>query len=379
MTAQHWVGFVSIGVLFSLSIVDVFYFPVSRPLASVPMLIGLVSIGMGHGAFDSELIFSGKGRSESIWLFVRYTTVMVQAALVLGFFPVVAIISFLLLALIHFGKEDSESFLSPVTRADVGVQRREIMDHFSAGRASIDKTIRWLRLSHGCLVIALPLAVHPRESAEFFRRVELIVGHAPTRFPWEFAMAGPILAMTTAVVIAITAVRLWPHRSRWQRWTIESTVIAFAAVSLHPEFFIGLYLLAWHAPKHLLDLRTRHGAQENGSHRNGAKGIIRNIFGSLPFLLPAWFAVVALVWSGGGGMQGFADVGSRSLWMDWVAKVSAATVAVYIVVTLPHHLMQCGWLKPGLKRGIQNLGHALAGETVPAGSARATASLTSDQ
>ncbi len=366
MTVQRWVGFVSIGMLFSLSIVDVFYFPVSRPLASVPMFIGLVSIGMGHGAFDSELIFSGKGRSESIRLFLRYTNVMVLAALVLGFFPVVAIVSFLLLALIHFGKEDSESFLSPVSRTDVGVRRRETMDRFSTGRASADKTIRSLRLSHGCLVIALPLAVHPNEAAGFFRRVELIVGHTPTRFPWEFAMAGSILAITTAVVIAMTAVRLWPHHSRLRRWTIESIVIAFAAVSLHPEFFIGLYLLAWHSPKHLLDLRTRHGAKGNG-----AKGIVRNIFGSLPFLLPAWLAVVALVWSDGGDMQGFADAGFRSLGMAWVAKVSAATVAVYIVVTLPHHLMQCGWLKPGLKRGIRNLVHALAGETVPGRSMRA--------
>lgn len=373
MTAQSWVGFVSIGVLFSLSIVDTFYFPVSRPLASVPMLIGLLSIGMGHGAFDSELIFGGRVRGESVWLFLRYTSVMVLAALVFGFFPVVAIVCFLLLALIHFGKEDSESFLSPVSRADAGVRRRESMNRFSAGRASTDKTIRSLRLSHGCLVIALPLAVHPSEAAEFFRRVELIVGHAPNRFPWEFAMAGPILATTTAVALAMTAVKLWPHRSRLRRWTIESTAIAFAAVSLHPEFFIGLYLLAWHAPKHLLDLRTRHVP-----HGQGAHGTMRSIFGSLPFLVPAWFTVVALVWSGGGwsgggDMQGFADAGSRSLGMVWVAKVSAATVAVYIVVTLPHHLLQCGWLKPGLKRGIQNLGHALAGETVPVESVRATA------
>lgn len=370
MSAERCLGFVAIGVLFTISVVETFYFPLSRSFSSIPMLVGLVTIGMGHGAFDSELIFGGGRRSESIWLFLRYTGVMLLAALGFWFFPVLAIVAFLLFAMIHFGKEDSESNFNPVWRADTEVCRREPTNAWPQEQTATGKMIRSLRLSHGWLVIAVPLAASPIESAEFFRRVEWSVGHAATRFPWEIAIAGPILVITTAVILAMTMVNLWPQRSRLRRWAIEFAVIAFAAISLHPEFFIGLYLLAWHAPKHILDLRTGRAMNRRGVDDQRSIGIMRGIFGSLPFLLPAWVAVGALAWGGGGDVPDVTAAGIRSPGGTWMAKVSAATVAVYIVVTLPHHLMQCGWLKPGLKRGVRNLARALAGESVPAGSCR---------
>jgi len=370
-------------LLVSLAMVDAFSYRFSSPLASVPMLIGLTTIGMGHGALDSELIFRKRPLRESIRLFLSYMTVMVFAGLCLWWIPEFTLVCFLGLTLIHFGKEESESVRAQSCRAP-------------------DSIVRLFRISHGWLVIVLPLLVHPTESGNFFRRVERMIGQIPSRQIWESDIASAVLMTTSVVVLGLTATRLWAYCEWWTQWIIESAVIAFAAVQLHPEFFIGLYLLVWHAPTHLLgryddDRNNRDAASSSPPIGDRVAGIGRTIVGSLPFLAPAWLAVALLVWidpATGSTPSNLvprpsAPAATGTLPFDlaiidrettaWLTRLSAATVAVYVVVTPPHHLLQCGWFQPELRRNISNLAKALLGETVSATKPAATAAADTER
>jgi hypothetical protein len=57
-------------------------------------------------------------------------------------------------------------------------------------------------------------------------------------------------------------------------------------------------------------------------------------------LLPAWIAAAGLMWFRGQRVVEWVLSQERFDAVPWIAAASAITVAIYIVVTPPHHLLQ---------------------------------------
>jgi Brp/Blh family beta-carotene 15,15'-monooxygenase len=107
---------------------------------------------------------------------------------------------------------------------------------------------------------------------------------------------------------------------------VETGVICLSFLFLHPLFAIGLYVLCWHSWRHLYSLsRFLPSAKSDGSGKDLIGAICRLHIESLPLLIPTIVAYVALAWW------------RLDVWSS--EELAALTIALFVVVTLPHHLL----------------------------------------
>jgi Brp/Blh family beta-carotene 15,15'-monooxygenase len=306
--------------------------------AAVPFVLGLLTVGMWHGALDSVEVIGRPRWSSAIKYLVWYLVLMGVAAAALLGFSAVAITAFLLLTMVHFGAEDTEFLLAQRARASGDVFRSG-----SRGDRRAFSHAVVLSFARGLQAIVLPLVVHSQASGDFFRRVQHAIGRQRTRFPWEHERIASLLLLALLALTLFAVMVLWRHRQLLRLWVAESALVSLGAVMLNPEFFVGLYLLAWHAPRHLL---VRFEGGTGGGAARPAASPRSDLLYSLLFLVPAWAAVGGLVWTRGDALTGWIARQEPFHAVPLFASLSAATVAVYVVVTLPHHLLQHGgWVK----------------------------------
>lgn len=323
---------VTVGIVSLAAAAEWLVHPFSDRYAAVPFVLGLLTLGMWHGAIDSVDIFGQSRWRRVVGSLAKYFFVIVAATVALFWIPFAAINVFLLLTVVHFGSEDTSFLSGPADGASAS----------GPVRPRSSQAEKWsLRLARGLLVIGLPLIMHPQRSADFFRRVQQVIGANPGRFPWENSIFSvPLLVVLLAATVA-SAVALRNHRHVLRLWCLESLALVAAAVALNPEFFVGLYLLIWHAPRHLV---TRFGKKHAANDGRNPVSIAKVAAQPLLFLLPTWAAVAILASVRGDEILPWISRSEAFHATPLLAMISAATVAVYAIVTPPHLLLSCGWL-----------------------------------
>ncbi len=276
-----------------------------------PFVIALLMFGMPHGAADWTVAarLSGRvGLVPRVLGFGWYLAMMAGSLALIAWQPGVSGLLFLLLTVFHFGMADA-----------------------TAVRADGDGLVaRWgLVIGRGLLLLATAFAVHPEAAWAPFARI----GDALS--PWAAAswqpdllqlqrlaaigvMSGAVLALTSAVA----RIRAGHGRDAALDLAEAGLVVTLAACA-DPLFAVGCYFLGVHAFRHTRRLAcTRAVVGDSG--RGLAERLIRVHVLSLPLMwLTALCLVPLCVMLGGFGPRAIAE----------------ASIAFYMITTLPHHLL----------------------------------------
>lgn len=204
--------------------------PLLTPLPLGAQLVvlgaGVAILGLPHGALDHWL-----GRDLLAPCF-GLAWPAVFAALYLGLSgavlaawlaaPGAALVGFLLLSVLHFGIGDAEN--QPPSTAEV--------------------------LARGGLVVALPMLVHPAETAALFG---WLTGDAANAGAAVAAVRWPVAVLWAGTVAATFAIR--PARGM----VIELVLLTATFALLPPLLAFAVYFCALHSPRHFADLAASRG------------------------------------------------------------------------------------------------------------------------
>ena len=241
--------------------------------ARIAILAALVAVlGLPHGAVDHL-----QGRAllarpyGARWFAVFAGGYTLAAAAVIGAWiawPTGLLIGFLLLAVAHFGGEDTAaSRLTP--------------RHESFPTTLIEPTLR------GAMPVVLPITFHPATTASHFAA---LLPTIPTA-----TVADVLKALAPAGWVVLAALAALAAAALGQRKVdLAAELAALVAVFavLPPLMAFAVYFCVWHAPRHSLAVIASHGPAELGA------GIAWFARSALPLTLVtiaiagiAWFAL----------------------------------------------------------------------------------------
>jgi len=287
--------------------------------APLPFAIALVAFGMPHGAADWAVAAGLSKRLGFASRLMGFSGYLALMALSLGFIawqPSVAALSFLVLTMFHFGMADA-----------------------TALRADDDGPVaRWgLALGRGMLLLATAFSVHPQAAWAPFAQI----GEALS--PWAAAAWWPDLgvlqqlALVGVAVGALLAVASAVARSRAghgrdaARDLAEHALVAAMAALADPLFAVGCYFIGVHAFRHTRRLACTSilvfgivGRDDAKPAHGFMQRLLRVHWLSLPLMWPTALAFVPLCWLLGGFT---------------LHAITVASIAFYMVTTLPHHLL----------------------------------------
>ncbi len=301
-------------VLTGAVLVEIVVPGVSASLTGWPLVISLFLIGMPHGAIDFSLtaqMTASKTTHAYLCSFSGYAVILLASLAFFLMAPATALILFLLLSATHFGLADARSLDARFAVA----------------------TTPWLRTlsaaTRGVFVIALPFVFWPDESRKVFADIVAIAGHvAPTVAPATFSSLATVVvsfALLSHAVVTTSRVRAGQAEAAAVE-ALETAVVWLAFFMLHPLFATGLYFLAWHSWRHLLTLlRLESFSPAGRTTQHLVTAIYRLHVRSLPLLLPTLGIFAAVAWW------------RLEVWS--VDLLAALTIAFFVVVTLPHHLL----------------------------------------
>lgn len=283
--------------------------------ALYPLLLGMVTLGLPHGAFD-HLLPSRLGvhwGRKPIWLGVYLTLYIALAA---GYFclwlwrPELAFVGFLLLTILHWGQGDQrfmEVFLGRLRPT-----------HWGAW------VTVWVR---GGLPIILPVWVFPETAESLFRYAALGLGLERTTLELSLPWLTTPLYIGFGLVLAaylFNAVQAAPSATVLIVDLLEVALLT-ACFTLIPAYLaIGIYFAFWHSLRHLARLLI---LGPEGTNRVVSGQLLRSVRQLTLALLPLTLLALALL----GG-----------LYLLSAARVTTLEgfVALYLVLisslTLPH-------------------------------------------
>ncbi|MEO1009063.1 MAG: beta-carotene 15,15'-dioxygenase, Brp/Blh family [Planctomycetota bacterium] len=270
-------------------------------------VMALVVAGMPHGAYDLAEMQRRWGLRGAMRSFVPYAAAFVSCGLAFVVAPVVVLLAFLVLTMVHFGLSDTRHLRIRASGLDGGL----------LGRA--------LAFAHGGVVIAAVFAFQPGVSWRPFAEIAGLVGGAagPMGVPIAALQAAAVLVMAVGgLVVAASAVIAWRHDTRMAAAEIIGVpLLAVASASaLPPLLAVGMYFVCVHATRHCV----RVGDRGDGALRAFA----RTHALSVPLLVPS-LAIVGLL------ALPFAELG-------WVPAFALAFLLFCVVATLPHHALWFG-------------------------------------
>jgi len=300
--------------------------------APLPFALALVAFGMPHGAADWAVAarLSQRTRFTSRLIgFAPYLALMVLSLGLIAWQPSVAALSFLVLTIFHFGMADS-----------------------TALRADEDGPVaRWgLALGRGMLLLATAFAVHPSGAWAPFAHIGEVLS------PWaaiawqpdlavlqQFAFVGVAVGAILAVASATARLRVGHGRDAVRDLAEHALVVAMAALA-DPLFAVGCYFIGVHAFRHTRRLACTSTFVGGIPDRDGAtqtqdfiRGFMRRLMRvhwlSLPLMWPTALAFVPLCWLLGGFT---------------LHSITVASIAFYMITTLPHHLLGLKLPKPDM-------------------------------
>lgn len=285
--------------------------------APVPFAIALVAFGMPHGAADwtvAARLAQPSGFLARLFGFSGYLALMALSLGGIAWQPGAAAMLFLLLTMFHFGMADA-----------------------TALRADDDGPLaRWgLALGRGLLLLATAFAAHPAEAWAPFAAI----GEALS--PWasaawrpdlgslqRFALVGVAAGVALALASAIARARRG-HARDAALDLVEHAMVAAVATLADPLFAVGCYFIGVHAFRHTRRLACTSAIVEpSATPRGRVPGFARRLLRvhqlSLPLMWPTALCLAPLCWLLGGFHAG---------------AIAAASIAFYMITTLPHHLL----------------------------------------
>jgi Brp/Blh family beta-carotene 15,15'-monooxygenase len=305
--------------------------------APVPFAIALVAFGMPHGAADWAVAARLSKRTGFAWRLVGFSGYLALMALSLGFIawqPSLAALLFLVLTMFHFGMADATAL----------------------GADNDGAVARWgLALGRGMLLLATAFAADPQAAWAPFAQI----GEALSPWsasPWSasawqpdlgalqrFAIVGVAVGAMLAVASAVARARAG-HGRIAARDLAEHALVAAMAALADPLFAVGCYFIGVHAFRHTRRLactseivgrdqaaETTAGPISTASRCHEcdeipgfAQRLLRVHFLSLPLMWPTALAFIPLCWLLGGFT---------------LHAITVASIAFYMITTLPHHLL----------------------------------------
>ncbi len=201
--------------------------PLSAQLAILAAAVAL--FGLPHGALDLALVH---GASRGSWraLVVATGVYLVVTAAVLAVWltaPVVALLAFLAIAIIHFGLGDTEDLQGPQRALEV--------------------------VARGGFAGVAPLAFHPQTTRDLFA---LLVGPAATA-PLDNVLAFITTPVTWLWFVCLAAAILWRLLRRTPDWLSAVAELFLTAVvfALFPPLAAFLLYFSFvHSVRHIADL-----------------------------------------------------------------------------------------------------------------------------
>jgi len=187
--------------------------------------LGVVSIGMPHGAMDHRVaevcIKPRLGVRAAQWRKYFAVGYLGLAAIVLlgwATLPLLTLVVFLLYSAVHFGLGD---------------------DGHTPVRAAVFR---------GAVPILLPLAIRPLESGEL---LSIVAGHAVDLVPLQGAL---IAAALLCVIVTLVRAVLYHAPRRAALIACELLLLVVANWVASPLIAFGLYFVLLHASRHMIDL-----------------------------------------------------------------------------------------------------------------------------
>ena len=281
--------------------------------AAWPFVIALLAFGMPHGAADwtvAAKLDRRVGFMARASGFSGYLLLMAASLGLIMWQPGVAGLLFLLLTVFHFGMADA-----------------------TAVRADGDGPIaRWgLVIARGLLLLATAFATHPLAAWAPFAHI----GSALS--PWHTAAWKPDLdvlrslaaiGVASGVVLAVCSAiaRMRAGHPRAASFDlVEHALVAGMAALADPLFAVGCFFLGVHAFRHTRRLAcTREVLEPPAAPSTLLPRMFRVHLISLPLMWPTAACLVPLCWLLGG--------------VD-LQTLAVASIAFYMITTLPHHLL----------------------------------------
>ena len=288
----------------------------------VPFLLSLVLFGMAHGAVDhhvpARLLHRVLSTRERALLITAYAVASVLLMALWWASPVLALVLFLLVAMLHWGDGDLW-FCERVN-----------------GRAAPTSwtSLALFVLARGLLPIGLPVLAHPGVTLPVFDDIVGLFGHsAPLALSTTARIAG--LGLIAAVVAGAAMWSIRDNATRPARVAVadigELALLAAFFLVTSPVFAVGVYFLVWHSPRHILRLMMSDPRQRTllESGRSAAALIAFHrealLFTVIPLLGIAAIAV-ALAVTGASQIAAISLAAIAALtyphaltvaWMDW--------------------------------------------------------------
>ena len=280
-------------------------------LAPWPFVIALLAFGMPHGAADWTVAARlGRRRTFAHRLagFAGYLLMMGLCTAFLAWQPGVATLLFLLLTVFHFGMADATA-----VHAD--------QDGVAA---------RWgLVLGRGLLLLSTAFATHAEAAWAPFAEIAAACGALNAWMPDLDTLrslaalgvaAGALLAMTSAVFRVRAG-----HARDAAIDLVEHGLVAAMASMADPLFAVGCFFLGVHAFRHTRRLAcTREVLEPPAAENSVPQRLLRVHVLSLPLMWPTAACLAPICWMLGG-------FGAHEL--------AVASIAFYMITTLPHHLL----------------------------------------
>ncbi len=233
-------------VALTVTVVAVLLAPSVPPLwGYVPLLVGIVLIGLPHGALDhlvpARVGFRWGRTPAGVTVYLlAYAAVAVAYLALWTVAPVAAFVGFLLATVWHWGQGDMR-----------------FLEIFFGRTRSSAASYTGALLLRGLLPIAVPVLAHPGD-------VEHLLQHSAGAFGLDVAgvsVASPAWQAPAALALLVTfSLMLGGLRCSWTRargaW-LDAGEIAlltafFVLVPAYPA--IGIYFIAWHSLRHLARL-----------------------------------------------------------------------------------------------------------------------------
>lgn len=285
-------------------------------LAPWPFVIALIVFGMPHGAADwtvAARLFGRTGFFTRLIGFSGYLLLMAGSLALLAWQPGTTSLLFLLLTVFHFGMADATA---------VGAD--------DDGRAA-----RWcLVFARGFLLLSCVFAADPTRAWAPFERIAESMPVA-WRSAWQpdlqvlqrLAWVGIATGLVLAIASAIARLRAG-HRRDAALDLVEHGLVATMASTVDPLCAVGCFFLGVHAFRHTRRLACTSSIIDDDRHPLAHDSITSRIIRihrlSLPLMAPTAVCLAWLCW----WLGGF-DVDS----------IAVASIAFYIITTLPHHLL----------------------------------------
>ena len=282
-------------------------------LAPWPFVVALLVFGMPHGAADWTVAARLSGRIGFLHRaagFSGYLAMMLGCLILIAWQPGVAAMLFLLLTTFHFGMADA-----------------------TAVHADDDGPVaRWsLVLSRGLLLLATAFAAHPHGAWAPFADI----GHAlslQTTGVWQpdleslrrLATVGAVSGGAFAVCGVVARMRIGRHREACLD-LVEHALVTAMALFADPLFAVGCFFFGVHAFRHARRLAcTRVVLEPPPAPASMPRRLLRVHRISLPLMWLTAACLAPICWL----LGGFS-----------VRTLAVASIAFYMITTLPHHLL----------------------------------------